>query len=257
MTFEPKILGFLCNWCSYAGADLAGVSRIQYATNIRVIRVMCSGRVDPVFIIDGLLKGLDGILVLGCHLGDCHYISGNYEAEIKMSMLTKILKFIGFSDRLRLDWVSASEGNKFAQVVNEFTDHIKKLGPSPIKDEDISENVIEDLTAIKAAISDKRIRALVAREREITTGGNVYNEVIPEEEYEEILDQVIYDEYIRQKILVKLTRKAKSVPEISEEISIKPNKVLEHIITLRARGLVDIAQINENIPTFTSIAEGK
>ena len=257
MTFEPQILGFLCNWCSYAGADLAGVSRIQYATNIRVIRVMCSGRVDPVFIIDGFLKGLDGILVLGCHLGDCHYISGNYEAEIKMNMLTKILQFIGFSDRLRLDWVSASEGNKFAQVVNEFTDHIKKLGPSPIKDEDIRENVIEDLTAIKGAISGKRIRALVARERGITTEGNVYNEVIPEDEYEEILDQVIYDEYIRHKILVKLKSKAKSVPEISEEISIRPNKVLEHIITLRARGLVDLAQITENIPTFISIAEGK
>ena len=257
MTFEPEILGFLCNWCSYAGADLAGVSRIQYATNIRVIRVMCSGRVDPVFVIDGFLQGLDGILVLGCHLGDCHYISGNYEAEIKMNMLTKILQFIGFSERLRLDWVSASEGNKFAQVVNEFTDHIKKLGPSPIKDEDIRENVIEDLTAIKAALSGKRIRALVAREREITTGGNVYNEVIPEEEYEEILDQVIHDEYIRHKILVKLKSKAKSVPEISEEISIRPNKVLEHIITLRARGLVDLAQITENIPTFISIAEGK
>ena len=257
MTFEPEILGFLCNWCSYAGADLAGVSRIQYATNIRVIRVMCSGRVDPVFVIDGFLKGLDGILVLGCHLGDCHYISGNYEAEIKMNMLTKILQFIGFSERLRLDWVSASEGNKFAQVVNEFTDHIKKLGPSPIKDEDIRDNVIDDLTAIKAALSDKRIRALVAREREITTGGNVYNEVIPEEEYEEILDQVIHDEYIRHKILVKLKSKAKSVPEISEEISIRPNKVLEHIITLRARGLVDLAQITENIPTFISIAEGK
>lgn len=257
MTFEPQILGFLCNWCSYAGADLAGVSRIQYAANIRVIRVMCSGRVDPVFIIEGFLKGLDGILVLGCHLGDCHYISGNYEAERKMNMLTKILQFIGFSDRLRLDWVSASEGNKFAQVVNEFTDHIKKLGPSPIKDEDIRENIIEDLTVIKAALSGKRIRALVARERGITTEGNVYNEVIPEEEYEEIMDQVIYDEYIRHKILVKLKRKAKSVPEISEEISIKPNKVLEHIITLRARGLVDIAEITENIPTFISIAEGK
>ena len=257
MTFEPQILGFLCNWCSYAGADLAGVSRIQYATNIRVIRVMCSGRVDPVFIVDGFLKGLDGILVLGCHLGDCHYISGNYEAERKMSMLTKILQFIGFSDRLRLDWVSASEGNRFAQVVNEFTDHIKKEGPSPIKNEDIREKVIEDLTAVKAAISGKRIRALVARERGITIVGNVYNELISKEKYEGIMNQVIYDEYIRQKILIKLKRKAKSVPEISEEISVKPNKVLEHIITLRARGLVDIAQINENIPTFTSIAEGK
>ena len=134
MTFEPKILGFLCNWCSYAGADLAGVSRIQYPTNIRVIRVMCSGRVDPSFVADAFIHGIDGVLVLGCHLGDCHYLTGNYEAEIKMKALSKLLDLINFSDRMRLDWVSAAEGNKFAQIVLEFTNHIQKLGPSPIKE---------------------------------------------------------------------------------------------------------------------------
>ena len=134
--FEPKILGFLCNWCSYAGADLAGVSRIQYPTNIRVIRVMCSGRVDPVFIAEAFIRGIDGVIVLGCHLGDCHYISGNYETELKMTMLSKLLNLINFSDRLHLDWVSAAEGNRFAQIVGEFTEHIRKLGPSPLKEKE-------------------------------------------------------------------------------------------------------------------------
>ena len=119
--FKPKILGFLCNWCSYAGADLAGVSRIQYAPSIRVVRVMCSGRVDPVFVVDALQKGIDGVLITGCHFGDCHYNDGNYEADTKFSALKHLLSFIGFDDRILLGWVSAAEGLQFANLVNEFT----------------------------------------------------------------------------------------------------------------------------------------
>ncbi len=257
MEFEPNILGFLCNWCSYAGADLAGVSRIQYAPNIKVIRVMCSGRVDPVFIIEAFLNSIDGILVLGCHLGDCHYISGNYEAEMKMSMLSKILEIIGFSERFRLDWVSASEGNRFAQLVNDFTEHIHKLGPSSIKDEKKKEAVVDDLNAVKFALSCKRLRALVARERLITTEGNVYNEIIPKEDYDLIIDDAIYEEFYRHKILVKIKDKAKSVPEISKEINLEPNKVLEHIIALRSKGLADLESIIEDVPTFIATMEEK
>ncbi len=255
MTYEPQLLGFLCNWCSYAGADLAGVSRIQYAPNLRVIRVMCSGRVDPVFILEAFLKGVDGVLVLGCHLGDCHYISGNYEAVIKMELLDKILGFSGFSERLRLDWVSASEGNRFAQVVNEFTEKVRNLGPSPIKDKNQKAEITDELKAIKSALSDIRLRALVARKRSITTEGNVYEEIVPEEEYNKLLEQAINDEYLRHKILVKIKNKGKSVPEISKEINVKPNKVLEHIVYLKSRGLVDFDIINDIIPTFISIQE--
>jgi len=255
LTYEPQLLGFLCNWCSYAGADLAGVSRIQYAPNLRVIRVMCSGRVDPVFILEAFLKGVDGVLVLGCHLGDCHYISGNYEAVIKMELLDKILGFSGFSERLRLDWVSASEGNRFAQVVNEFTEKVRNLGPSPIKDKNQKAEITDELKAIKSALSDIRLRALVARKRSITTEGNVYEEIVPEEEYNKLLEQAINDEYLRHKILVKIKNKGKSVPEISKEINVKPNKVLEHIVYLKSRGLVDFDIINDIIPTFISIQE--
>ncbi len=255
MTFEPRILGFLCNWCSYAGADLAGVSRIQYAPNLRVIRVMCSGRVNPIFILEGFLRRIDGILVLGCHLGDCHYITGNYEAEIKMETLNKLLEGIGFSDRLQLDWVSASEGNRFAQVVNDFTDKIRKLGPSPLKDEKLKGEIKDELTAIKSALSDIRLRALVARKRTITTDGNVYEDIIPKEEFDIILDKAIEDEYIRHKILVKVKDKGKSVPEIAKEINLEPNKVLEHIVQLRTRGLIDFEKIEGLVPTFISIKE--
>ncbi|NVM35387.1 MAG: hydrogenase iron-sulfur subunit [Candidatus Lokiarchaeota archaeon] len=255
MVFEPKILGFLCNWCSYAGADLAGVSRIQYPTNVRVIRVMCSGRVDPVFIAEAFMNDIDGVLVLGCHLGDCHYISGNYETELKMKMLSKTLSMINFSDRVRLDWVSAAEGNRFAQIVSDFTAHIRKLGPSPVKNKKIKKEIIDNLNAVKFTLCDSRLRALVARQRELTTDGNVYGEIIPTEEFEEILDNAIETEIIRHKILEKVKKEGKSVPDIAKEIDVEPHKVLQHIVTLRARGLVDVDQINEEIPTFISIKE--
>jgi F420-non-reducing hydrogenase iron-sulfur subunit len=133
--FEPKIVGFLCNWCAYAGADLAGVSRIQYPPNIRIIRVMCSGRIDPAFILEALKNGADGVLVAGCHLpSDCHYLSGNFKALRRVMLLKKVLKDFGIEpERVRLEWVSASEGDKFAAVVRDVVEQIKKLGPNPLK----------------------------------------------------------------------------------------------------------------------------
>ncbi|MDH4221139.1 MAG: hydrogenase iron-sulfur subunit [Candidatus Bathyarchaeota archaeon] len=132
--FEPKIVGFLCNWCSYAGADLAGVSRIQYPPNLRIIRVMCSGRVDPAFILEAFRSGADGVLIAGCHPGDCHYIAGNYKAQRRGILLKKLLEQFGVEpQRLKIEFVSASEGAKFAAVVKEMVETIKKLGPSPLK----------------------------------------------------------------------------------------------------------------------------
>jgi F420-non-reducing hydrogenase iron-sulfur subunit len=137
--FEPKIIGFLCNWCSYAGADLAGVSRIQYPPNIRIIRVMCSGRIDPAFVFEAFKYGADGVLVAGCHLpSDCHYISGNFKALRRITLLRRTLKEFGIEpERLRLEWISASEGDKFAAVVRDMVDEVKKLGPNPLKAKEV------------------------------------------------------------------------------------------------------------------------
>jgi F420-non-reducing hydrogenase iron-sulfur subunit len=133
--FEPKIIGFLCNWCSYAGADLAGVSRIQYPPNIRIIRVMCSGRIDPTFILEAFKNGADGVLVAGCHLpSDCHYITGNFKAQRRVTLLKKVLQDFGIEpERLRLEWVSASEGDRFAAIVRDMVEQIKKLGSNQLK----------------------------------------------------------------------------------------------------------------------------
>ena len=133
--FEPNIIGFLCNWCSYAGADLAGTSRMKYPPNIKSIRVMCSGRVDPVFVLEALKKGADGVLVAGCHPGDCHYQSGNYKTNRRIKLLKKLLEEMAIDPkRVRFEYVSASEGQKFATVVTEFVDELKKMGPNPLKD---------------------------------------------------------------------------------------------------------------------------
>ncbi len=128
--WEPKIVAFLCNWCSYAGADLAGTSRAKYPANVRVIKVPCSGRVDPLFILKSFERGADGVLISGCHPGDCHYTSGNYYARRKFAIFRKLLEFYGIDNRrIQFSWVSAAEGAKWARVVNEVTEAIKELGP--------------------------------------------------------------------------------------------------------------------------------
>ncbi len=130
MTFEPKILGISCNWCSYAGADLAGTSRKKYPANVRIVRVMCSGRVDPTFVLKAFENGADGVLICGCHPADCHYAEGNYKAARRIPLLKEVLSQFGIEDeRVRLEWVSASEGDRFASIVKEMTEQIRQLGP--------------------------------------------------------------------------------------------------------------------------------
>ena len=136
MEFEPIIVSFLCNWCSYTGADLAGTSRMKYAPNIRIIRVMCSGRIDPVFVLKSFREGADGVLMCGCHPGDCHYHEGNYKCLRRFHFLQKYVQQMGIEkERLRLGWISASEGRQFMELVDEMVETLRKLGPCKIKEE--------------------------------------------------------------------------------------------------------------------------
>ena len=131
--YEPKIVAFFCNWCTYTAADLAGVSRLKYAPNVRVIRIMCSGRVDPQFILQAFASGADGVLLGGCHPGDCHYSEGNYKMLRRFRLLKRMLNTLGIADeRLRLEWISASEGEKVKSVINEMVGQLKALGPLAI-----------------------------------------------------------------------------------------------------------------------------
>ena len=140
--FDPRIVVFACNWCSYAGADTAGVSRIQHQPHFRMIRVMCSGRIQPAFVFRAFEKGADGVLVSGCHFGDCHYIFGNERAVEQFAKTMNVVKILGIDEvRLRLEWISAAEGNRFAEVINEFTDQVRALGPSPFAADDAIDEI--------------------------------------------------------------------------------------------------------------------
>jgi F420-non-reducing hydrogenase iron-sulfur subunit len=130
MSFEPRIVAILCNWCSYTGADLAGIARMKYAPNVRIVKVMCSGRVDPTFVLKAFEQGADGVLICGCHPGDCHYSTGNYKTMRRMPLFRRMLSQFGIEDqRVRLEWVSASEGDRFQAIANEMTAQVRALGP--------------------------------------------------------------------------------------------------------------------------------
>jgi len=255
MSFEPRILGFLCNWCSYAGADLAGVSRIQYPPNIRVIRVMCSGRVDPEFIFKALRLGIDGVIVTGCHIGDCHYLEGNYEAVTKFELVQKLLSKLSMENRIRLEWISASEGNRFAEVITNFTNQIKELGPSPLSGKDLDMELMEKLEALEMAAESYRLRALVGRERKITEQENVYGEKFPKERFDNLFDAAINNEYIRNRILLSLEKNPKSVKDLATQLNIDSKEILNHILVLKGRNQVAMEDIIENQPIYINVME--
>jgi coenzyme F420-reducing hydrogenase delta subunit len=252
--FEPKIIGFLCNWCSYAGADLAGVSRIQYPPNIRIVRVMCSGRIDPIIPLEVFMRGADGVIVLGCHPADCHYVEGNLYEERKIKMLKKLLALTDLGpERLRLDWVSASEGQRFAQIVTEFTNQVKKLGPSPVSGKAPDQRVLENLEAARNAASDFRLRVLVGRERELTEKNNVYNEKISQEEFDSLLDEVVEAEFIRQKIHLLTRAEPLSVKALSEATDLEPAAVLKQIVNMRRRNMITVDRIQGTTPLYRAL----
>jgi F420-non-reducing hydrogenase iron-sulfur subunit len=226
--FHPKLIGFLCNWCSYAGADLAGFSRTKYEPYLRIIWVLCSGRLDPYVVISAFEKGADGVLVTGCHPGDCHYVTGNLEAERKVKTTRKILRAAGVDERrLGLEWISASEGQKFARVVNEFTALIKDLGPLEVDSQRIK--------AAKEEVADFRIRWLVGRERDLLQEGNVFGEQVDKEKFENLMDKVVETQYVRDSILTALKDQPMSAKELAEKTGMAPDVVVQNVIQL-ARG---------------------
>ncbi len=253
MNEDVTILGFLCNWCSYAGADLAGISRIQYPPNLRVLRVMCSGRVDPAFVVKALETGADGVIIMGCHPGDCHYLTGNYEAEMKFKLLQKVLGRIGLSDRVKLEWVSASEGVRFGEVITQFTKHIKSLGPSPMRNKAANPDLVEKLGLVTDVVEHFRIRALIGRERKITEEGNIYGNILPLEDIEAILEDAIDSELVRIKIHRLLKEESLSVKTLAERLQLESSDILRHVVVLRQRGMVGLDKIDGVSPQYMAI----
>jgi F420-non-reducing hydrogenase iron-sulfur subunit len=250
-SFEPDIVGFLCNWCSYASADQAGLSRMQYPPNVRIIRVMCSARVDPTFVLEALIQGLDGVMILGCHLGTCHYMTGNYYTERRMKTAKNVLKKVGLSpERLLVDWVSAAEGERFATLVREFTEKVRKLGPLGQETDLKLEQLKARLTAAREALAQQRIRWLVGRERELVEDKNVFGEKASQEEFDHMMFQTIEKEFAKSRILLSMGEDALSVREIAQRIGASPREILRNMISLERAGLVSVVRIEGNSPKY-------
>lgn len=228
--FKPRILGFLCNWCSYAGADLAGTARQQYPASMRVIRVMCSGRVDLAFVLRAFAKGNDGVFIGGCWLGDCHYVTqGNYDALSMMHLGKKLLEYSGLNpDRLRLEWVSASEGIRYSEVVTEFTGELKELGPlgeSEGVDHKDLKLKLEAITKLLPYIK------LVEREKLRVRFENkeAYEEYFASDEISNLFSEMIVDKLAISQIMVLLQHEALSSREIAESLNMSSSDVSKHL----------------------------
>lgn len=251
-SFQPKIIGFLCNWCSYAGADLAGVSRFQYPTNVRVIRVMCSGRLDPALVLEMLIQGADGVFIGGCHLGDCHYIKGNYYAEKRYKMTRKLLAKTGLNpERLQLKWISASEGQLFADTMKEITEKITSLGPSPVAGNNPDLNILEQLLIIRNVAEDYRLRVIIGKGISLVDEHNVYNEPLDPQKFEKLMDSAIEEEYIRSGILFYTKEKPTTVTAIAEKLKLSPEIILKHVVTLKDRDLIKMDHIDDDTPYYS------
>lgn len=253
VSWDPKIVAFCCNWCSYAGADLAGVSRVQMPSDFRIVRIMCSGRVDPELCVRLLREGVDGVLVLGCHPGDCHYMEGNYFAEIKMQWTKELLGKTSFGDeRLRLDWVSASEDQRFASIVSEFQETIRDVGPNTVGKPG-NKVMRDELDAALMTLSDFRLRALMGKVRTIRDDGNVYGESVRRSELEAIVADAVESEYLRNAILVMAREEELSVPQMAERLNRDPERIMHHVVRLRQRNTLDLARIDGNDPLYKTI----
>jgi len=258
-TFEPRILGFLCNWCCYAGADLAGVSRFHYPPNIRVIRVMCSGRVDPAHIFRAFSNGLDAVFIGGCHLNDCHYVTqGNYDALAMVYICKKLLEHIGLnSERLRIEWVSAGEGIRFANIMNELVPRIEKLGPLG-KDEGLDEHELKfKLEAVTKLIpyiklvQSERLRAPVRTEE-------AYDKFFTSEEFNRLFNELIADKLALSQIMLLLRERPHSAGEISEILGLNLSEVSRHLnVSARNQNVETEAVDNDRIDRIINKHQGK
>lgn len=246
--FEPRILAFLCNWCSYAGADLAGVSRYQYPATIRVLRTMCSGRVDPLFVLEGLRSGFDAVFVYGCHIGDCHYIEGNFHTANRLEMLKSLLELSGIGGkRAILRWVSAAEGQQFARSVSELSDVVRGLGPLD------KEALSLPLSALAETLASPRLRWLLEMERQLTDLRNVYDEKIDKQRYAQLLKSAVVEEYQKSLILKSLRQGPQSVREIAAESGLAIPTISTRLAEVQKAGRAELHSYEGCTPRFVRL----
>ena len=248
-SFQPKILAFLCNWCAYAGADLAGVSRLQYPPNIRVIRTMCSGRVDPLFVIRGLKEGFDGVFIGGCHIGDCHYQDGNVYTLRRMDMLANLLDISGIGrDRIRLVWASAAEAQPYADSVTDFTASIAGLGPMAPDQHALA------LAGLARSLATTRLRWLVGIDRQVTERENVYHEKTDPVHFQRVIQEAVETEYQKAMIQEIISQAPATVRELSEKTGLPVYTVSLRLNDLERNSQAELSGHEGRSPLFAAAA---
>ena len=237
--FQPKIIGIICNWCCYGGADLCGVSRFQYPPHIRLIRVMCSARVDMFHILRAFTNGQDGIFIGGCHLCDCHYVTnGNFNAYSMVQVFRKILKHIGiYPERLRIEWVSAGEGIRFANFMNEYSAELIKFGPLGKAEGMDDETLAFKLEAVKKIIPYVKL-VLTQRLHVSDRTEEAYHEFFRSDEFERLFEELILDKLVKAQITILLQKRNLSTAEIANSLSLSPSEVAKHMNDSSKQGLV-------------------
>lgn len=233
---------------------MAGVSRFQYPTNTRTIRLLCTGQLDVRYVLEAFLRGADGVLVVGCKLGECHYFDGNYQARLKVEATKSMLKKVEIEpERLRMEFMSSAEGAKFAEVVGQFSEEIRALGPTPVMDEKVGKRLKNSIDALAHAMSRMRLRALIGKWRKVVEMGNVYDTKVDEEEWRKMVETSIEEELARSQILLLLKEKPRSCLELAQEIGIDPAKALKELTFLRQKNLIDVQKVEERSPIYQVI----
>ncbi|OFV68291.1 MAG: methyl-viologen-reducing hydrogenase delta subunit [Candidatus Syntrophoarchaeum caldarius] len=233
-----KILVFCCDWCSYPGADLAGILRLEYPPEVRIIKVMCSGRVDPMLVLDALRQGIDGVMVTGCHPGECHYVHGNMEAERRIELLRSIFERSGINPRrVRIEWISASEGEKFAEVTRAFKQEIDEIGP-------INQGEIDAAEIIHDVFSSERARLVLGASRRA-----IELEGVDPLWYKGVLERTVREEVLRERILRELRKSgALSAHELAERIGEPAKEIFWNLIAMKRRQIIlDMGIVDDSL----------
>lgn len=249
METKLRILLFVCDW-SVNPDEVPDSLRPTPSVDVQTVRVKCTGRIDPVVVMEAFLRGFDGVLLVGCEPENCHFIEGNLHAERKVKMMRTLLELAGFqSERLDLEWSSAADEGRFMAAVREYADQVEGLGSSPLSGDHLDPSLRERMLAAKAVVEDFRPRALVGKELELTEKGNVYGERIPSPEFDEFEEEALEAEFLRQ--LIRLSLKAPlSVKELSRRLNLDAADVLRHIVAMRQRGIVHLDHIEGTTPLY-------
>jgi coenzyme F420-reducing hydrogenase delta subunit len=253
MSGKRRVSLFVCDWAVNPN-EISDETLSSLPADFSFVKVKCVGRVDPIIIFEAFIQGLDGVMILGCHPGDCHFITGNYYTEKRAAMIQRILEVLEISpERLLVDWISPAEGERLAGLLRDFSEKVVELGPLGSEASLESGELSQRLSASKGALADDRLMWLVGRERELIEEGNVFGERLPQEEFDRVMDESIRKEYQRNRILRSLGENALTVREMAEVVGLPPREILRNLVALESDGLVSVADIDGSSPRYRKI----